>query len=123
MADVQEIFPRGYIAMGGSDLVTATNIKVDTKNNSKQVHTLRVKGAGITQGNEETTVTFDCVVGEFGEEADWFKAIKKGTIKQIRVKIPGRTITVNGAFTDISVDIPLDGEIKESLTFIGHMVD
>jgi hypothetical protein len=119
MSTTTEIFPRGYIAMGAGDLISVTNIKYTLENDAKVIATLRRRYAGVTLGNEVTTVTFDAVVGEFGEEADYFKAIKKGTIKQIRVKIPGRTITVNGVYKSIDVDIPADSEIKESLTFIG----
>ncbi len=121
MTTTVERYPRGYISMGVGDLVSAANIKVSTKNDAKTVPTLRDKKGGICLGNEETTVNFSSVVGEFGEEADWFKAVKEGTIKQIRVKIPGRTITVNGAFTQIDVDIPNDGPITEELSFLGGM--
>ncbi|MCP4674345.1 MAG: hypothetical protein GY854_02270 [Deltaproteobacteria bacterium] len=118
-----DIFPRGGISLGNGDLVDVTNIKLDTKNNSKQVHTIRRKGAGITPGNEDTTITFDAMISEFGEEADWLKAVKKGTIKQLRIKIPGRTIACNGVFTDFGIEIPLDDAIKLSMTFIGHVDD
>jgi hypothetical protein len=116
-----DIFPRGYIALGAGDLVDVTNIKIDTKNNGKQVHTIRRRGAGLTMGNEETTITFDAVIGEQGQEADWLKAVKKGTIKQLRLKIPGQTIAANGMFTDIGIEVPLDDAIKLSMTFIGHV--
>lgn len=119
MTEVIERYPDGYIAMGASDLVTATDIELSMKNDAKLVPTLRNKKGGIKLGNEETTVSFTSVVGEFGEEADWFKAVKKGTIKQIRVKIPGRTITVNGSFQQIDVSISGTEPISEKLSFIG----
>ncbi len=123
MAAEQKIYPRGRIAMTTGDLVDVTNVKIDTTNNAKQVHTIRQKGAGITLGNEETTVTFDIVVSEDGEERDWLEALKKGLIKQLRLKIPGRTMTVDGAIKQLSTELPLDDAIKQSVTFIGHLQD
>jgi hypothetical protein len=115
-----KIFPRGFIAMGNGDLIQVTNIKVDHVNNAKQVHTIRKKGAGIVLGTEETTVSFDAVVDEDGSERDYLKMLKSGEIKQVRVKVPGETISVNGVVSSLSKELPLDGEIKFSITFIGH---
>lgn len=123
MATEQKIYPRGQIALGNGDLIFVTNVKVSTTNNAKQVHTIRQKGSGITLGVEETTVTFDIVVSEDGEERDWLVMLKKGQIKQIRVKVPGRTMTVNGAVKQDDLELPLDDAIKQSITFIGHMED
>lgn len=119
----QKIYPRGYIAMGNGDLIQVTNVKIDHTNNAKQVHTIRQKGAGITLGVEETTVSFDAVVSEDGPERDYLKMLKKGEIKQIRVKIPGETISINGTVSQLSKELPLDAEIKFSITFIGHTED
>ena len=119
----QPIFPRGQIAMDSGDLVAVTNVKITTTDNSKQVHTIRVRGAGVTQGNEETTITFDAVIDEYGEEADWLAFVKQQQIKQLRLKIPGRTITANGKFQTADYELPLDDAIKVSITFIGHITD
>lgn len=119
----QEIYDRGAIAMGNGELLSVTNVKVDTSDNSKQVHTLRKKGAGITQGVEETTVTFDAVIGDQGEEADWLELVKKKLIKTLRIKIPGRTMTVVGKYKDVSYELPLDDAVKVSLGFIGKLDD
>lgn len=121
MAD--KIYPRGRIAMDNGDLIDVTNVKHDIKNNAKQVHTLRQKGSGVTLGLEETTVSFDAVVSEDGPERDYMKAIKKGTIKQLRIKIPGETITVIGVASSRSLELPIDDAIKYSIEFIGHTED
>jgi len=119
----QQKYPRGAIAFGSSDLVEVTNIKITTTNNAKQIHTIRQKGAGTTLGVEETTVTFDAVIGEFGEEADYLALVKNHTMKELRIKIPGRTMVVQGQFKTDDYEIPLDDAIKQSIEFIGHMVD
>ncbi|MHC4736225.1 MAG: hypothetical protein ACYTDW_17455 [Planctomycetota bacterium] len=119
----QAIYPRGFIALGSGDLIDVTNVTVDTTDNSKQVHTIRQKGAGVTQGVEETTIAFDAALSEFGEEADWLQLVKKQEIKQLRVKVPGRTITVNGKFRMVKYELPLDDAIKVSVEFIGKLTD
>jgi hypothetical protein len=118
----QERFPHGRIAMGNGDL-DAVNIKYDLTNNAKKVATLRRACAGFVKGVVDTNVTFDVVVGENGEEADWVKLVQKMIFQQIRIKIPGRTIAVDGVYTTYSLDSPLDSEIKGSCTFIGATVE
>lgn len=112
-------YPRGRIAMDSGDLMDVTDVTYDMVNNAKQVHTIRRRGAGTVMGNEETTVSFNVAISEEGEERDYFKAVQKGLVKQIKLKIPGRTISVEGRYTTVGLDIPLDAEIKERLTFIG----
>jgi hypothetical protein len=119
----QKTYPRGRIALGSGDLVDVTNVKVNHTNNAKQVHTLNRSGAGVVKGNEETTVTYDAVVSEDGAERDYFSLVKTGGIVQLRVKVPGETITVDGAYKSRSFDLPLDAEVKLSLEFVGHTAD
>ncbi len=116
-----EFFPRGRLALGSGDLMKITNVKLDSTNNAKQIHTIRIKGAGITLGVEEHTLSFDAVVGEEGEERDWYEMLKKGQIKQARVKVPGRTITIEGTAKTVGLELPLDDAIKQSVQFIGAM--
>lgn len=115
-------YPRGRIATGAGDLIDVTNIKVDTTNNAKQVHTIIQKGAGVTLGVEETTVSFDSVVSEDGQERDYYALVKSGRITQLRIKLPGETITVEGSYKSRGFELPLDDSIKLSLEFIGHLV-
>lgn len=119
----QRVFPKGFISKGGGDLIQVTNIKETTKNGAKQVHTLRKSGAGISFGPTETTVTFDAVVDENGPERNYFREIIKKQISQLRIKVPGETIAVDGASSERSQEIPLDGEIKYSITFVGKATE
>lgn len=118
-----KIYPRGQIALGSGDLIDVTKVSYTHTNNAKQVHTIRQKGAGITLGTEETTVGFDAAISADGAERDYFKAVKKGLIQKLRIKVPGETITVNGAFKDRNFELPLDTEITLALMFIGHTED
>ena len=121
MAEPQKLYPRGRMALGSGDLIDVTSVKLSTNTNIKQIHTLRQRGAGIVQGNQETTVTFEIAISEQGEERDWFDLLERGLIRQIRIKVPGRTITVNGAVGKIDVDVPLDAEVKYTIEFIGKL--
>lgn len=123
MAAEQKLYPRGRIALDSGDLIDVTNVKLDTTNNAKQIHTIRQRGAGITLGNEESTVSFDIVVSEDGLERDYYSMLKKGLVKQVRLKIPGITHTVNGMVKQIGMELPLDDAIKVSVSFIGHLSD
>jgi hypothetical protein len=123
MSDEQEFYPRGRLATGAGDLLNITNVKLDSSNGAKQIHTIRRKGAGITLGVEEHKLSFDLVVGEQGEERDWYEQMKQGRIKQCRIKVPGRTITINGTVSAIGLELPLDDAIKQAISVVGHMDD
>lgn len=123
MADDQKFYPKGQIAMGSGDLIDVTNVRHEITNNGKQIHTLRQSGAGMFRGNEETTVSFDATVSEDGPERDYLKMVKKGQIKQLRIKIPGETLTVNGMATKRSLEFSTDNEIKFSIEFKGATED
>ena len=119
----EQVYPRGQIAFGSGDLIDVTTVKISTTDNSKQVHTIRQRGAGITQGTEESTLSFDAVIGEEGQEANWIQYVKTPTITQLRVKIPGETITIVGKFKTRDIELPLDDAIKLTMEFIGHVTD
>ncbi len=118
-----KVYPRGRITSGSGDLIDVTNIKVTTTNNAKQVHTIaQQKGAGITLGVEETTVSFDSVISEDGQERDYFTLVRTGVISQLRIKLPLETINVEGSYKTRDFELPLDDSIKLSMEFIGAVV-
>lgn len=124
MANEQLIYPQAFLAQGNGDLVQVSNFTVTLTSNAKQVHTLRRKGAGVTLGTEETTVTFDFAIDEDGPERNYWRDVKRGTIRQLRAKIPGGAVlTINGVYSACDLDAPLDDATKGSCTFIGRMED
>lgn len=124
MAAEQLRYPQAFIAMGNGDLVQVQNFTVTLTNGGKQVDTLRRKGAGFTLGLEASTVTFTAVIDEDGIERNYWRDVKKGTVRQLRAKIPGGTVlTLNGIFTQCDLDAPIDDATKVNCTFIGHMED
>jgi len=119
----QLIYPQAFIAMGNGDLMQVTDFTITLTNNAKQVHTLRRKGAGITLGTEETTVSFNFKLDEDGPERNYWDDVKKGTIRQLRAKGPQVSWTINGAYQSVDLNAPLDDATAGSATFIGRMED
>jgi hypothetical protein len=119
MADKQKVYPRGAIAMGNGDLMSVTNVTFGLNNNAKQVHTLRSEGDGIFFGPQETTISFNFVVNEEGQERDFITMCQKKQIKQLRIKVPGKTITTNGAVRNVNIEFAVDNEVGGSVEFIG----
>ncbi len=116
------IYVHGALAMGSGDLIDITNFKVDFTNNGKVISTMRESASGATVGTKECTITFDAVISDQGEEADWIKLVETGKFKQLRAKFPGRDINAIGIYTDVSYDASMDDAIKVSLTFKGKMI-
>lgn len=124
MADEQLIYPQAWIAEGNGDLVQVTDFSANLTDNSKQIHTLRRKGAGFSQGTEESTVSFNAALDEDGAERDWWRAVQKKQIKQLRAKLPGgRTLIFNGKVKSCNVTGPLDGAVMLAVEFIGKLDD
>lgn len=117
------IYPKARISIGGGDLQDVTNLKPTSTNNAKQVHTILQQGAGITQGVKESTVTWDSVISQEGFERDYVNLLDTGVIFQLRVKIPGQTLTYEGTLKTISLEGPLDDSIKLSCEFIGAKLE
>jgi hypothetical protein len=122
MAEPTLIFPKAFIAQGNGDLIQVQNFKITLTNGGKQIHTLRRKGAGVTLGNQESTATFDSAIDENGSERNYWKDCMRGIIRQLRAKAPGRTVLIlNGIYTGVDFDGPIDDAAKVSCTFVGHM--
>jgi hypothetical protein len=123
MADDFKLFPKGQIALDSGDLIQVTNVKQETTTNAKVVHTIRRKGAGATLGVEESTLSFDAVCDEDGFERDYLKMVKKGTVKQVRIKVPGETLNFVGVASKRSLELPLDDAIKYTIEMVGRVDD
>lgn len=114
------LYPQAYLAMENGDLAQVTDFRVSLTNGAKVQHTLRRKGAGISFGNEEASVTFNFVIDEEGMERGYVRMLQKKQIKQLRAKLPGGdTLTINGAVGQLDLDGPLDDATKGAVTFVG----
>jgi hypothetical protein len=114
-----ENYPRAAIAMDNGDLVQVTNFTVSGNNNAKMKATLRRRSAGVVYGNFDGSLKFSMEFGETGPERDYIGMVLKGTVKQVRVKLPGGlTLVCDGKYQSFDIDQPLDDATKIDLTFI-----
>lgn len=115
-------FPHGYIAMGNGDLMQVSNFNVKYANNGKAVHTQRVTVAGFVIGKPVANASFTYEIDEDGPEHNYMRLVQRGTIKKLRVKIPGGvTFMLTGIFTVSGLDAPLEDSVKGSCEFVAKM--
>lgn len=123
MSDELLQYPRGTVAMGNGDLTQVVNLKLKVSRGAKLKHTLRKTPSGYTTGHQEVSGTFDVEIPETGEERDYWKMVATGEVKQLRVKIPGTTKALLIVASDLELELPSDDAIKETVSFIGALVD
>lgn len=115
-------YPQAYLAQGNGDLMQVTDFTISTSNKGKQQHTLRRPQAGVVKGKPETKVTFNFAIDEEGIERPYIEDVLDGTIRQLRAKLPGgKTIAIDGMYTDCNLDGPLEDATKGSCTFVGKI--
>jgi hypothetical protein len=119
MADLLPYYPKGRIALGNGDLYDVENVKITIKNGAKLKHTLRRSPSGVVKGVLESELNFEGIVSEAGYERDYIGKILNGTVTQLRIKVPGETITFTGVPTERSQELPLDDAIKFTVNWIG----
>lgn len=107
--------------MQNGDLAQVTNFKVKLTNGAKLKHTLRKSPSGVVFGHRECSGSFDVEVPEGGEERGYWEMVANQEIKQIRIKIPGRTLAVDIATSDIEMELPSDDAIKITCTYVGDL--
>jgi hypothetical protein len=120
MAATPVLYYKAQLALGSGNLMDVTNFRIEFMDNSKKVNTFG--GEGIFQGSQDSTLSFDFSVGQYGEEADWVDMVKTLSIKQFRFKVPSRTLTFEGKISNYSLESTLDSEIKGSVTVIGNLI-
>ena len=123
MAEEQLRYPQPWLAMDNGDLIDVTDFNVSTNYGTKQKHTIRQRGAGLSFGVEESTISFNSIISENGFERDYWKDAEQKKIKQIRVKWPGGAIhTYNGGYQSVAGNGPLDDATTVACVFVGRKV-
>lgn len=121
MADPLPYYPKGRIALGNGDLMDVENVKITVKNGAKLKHTLRRSPSGVVLGVKEVELSFEGTVSEAGYERDYIGAVLAGTVKQLRIKVPGETLTFTGVPTERGQELPLDDAIKFNVSWVGKV--
>jgi len=123
MANKEQLkYPQAFLAQGNGDLMQVTDFTVTVSNKGKQQHTLRRPQAGVVKGKPETKVSFNFAIDEDGIERPYIEDVLDGTIRQLRVKLPGgKTITIDGMYTDCTLNGPLEDATNGSAAFVGKI--
>lgn len=117
--DEQKFYPKGRLSKGAGDLVDVTECTVKASKGRKQVGTLRNPTSGVTNGEETNELTFKCVLSQDGFERDFEADYQKDKFAQYRLKVPGKTYTINGMIDDLEITSTKDGAIEFSAKVIG----
>lgn len=117
-----KLFPKGAIAMDNGDLQQVLTWSLDYKNGLKLKHTQRSEApVGIVKGNQEATLSFECEIPAEGAEKDYFEMVRTGKIKTVRLKVPGKIYTMEGALSSVKYDAPIDDAVKVSVEMMGRV--
>lgn len=121
MADQEFKYPKARIAQGAGDLIDAYDVTLAVTDNRKSVSTLRMKRAGHTEGAREAKLDFKSYVSELGFERDWLGKWRKDETVSVKVKLPGKTLTVTGTLTNPQVTGNVDNAIEFSISVLGTL--
>jgi len=114
-------YPKGRISMGAGDLVDVFDIGHKYEVGEELVHTIRKNPAGSTGGKRKSEITFKAAIPAEGFERDYHgKAVKREKF-QLRLKLPGKTITQVGRLSIVESHTSVDGFIEFTATHIGKM--
>jgi hypothetical protein len=116
-------YPRGAVAMGNGDLIQVTSVKLKITNNAKLKHTLRKSPSGFVLGHLECSGSMEIEIPETGVERDYWEMVVNGAVNQVRLKLPADTRAVNIVASSMDIELPSDDAIKQTVEFIGEVVD
>lgn len=121
MANDYADYPKGQIAYNGGNLQDAYDIQTKLEDGETDVHTLRNNGmaSGSHGGKRKGEVTFKSAVSQAGFERDYLGAWHKRKVVNIRVKVPGKTISITGRLRSPSWSSNVDGFIDFTVTIGG----
>lgn len=95
---------------------------LDFSNGLKLKHTQRSKGAvGVVMGNQEAKLSFEAEIPAEGSEKDYFDMVQTGRVKELRLKVPGKTYTMTAAAASVKFDAPIDDCVKISVELMGKV--
>ena len=113
-------FPKGSVSQGPGDLIDCFGWGFNGEDGEKIVATLRQNPAGSTFGTRSGTLDIESAISHAGFERDWFGKWMSREVVELRLKMPGITITVTGRLTKPSVSANVDDFIKFKISCIGR---
>ncbi len=119
MSEQMLFFPKAKAAFGAGDLQDVYDTNLASTDGRKLVPTLRRNPAGWTEGAHSTNLTLKSAISEEGFERSYLKKWKKGDIVQIRLKVPGQTLVVEGVLTNPVVTSNVDNFIDFTISLLG----
>lgn len=112
-------YPKGTVSQGAGDCVDVTDWAFDGEDGEKIVSTLRQNPAGSTFGTRSGKLTFTSAISHAGFERDWFGKWMKREVVEIRLKLPGLTISITGRLSGPGATGSVDDFIKCKFMVIG----
>jgi len=112
-------YPKGSVSQGPGDLIDVFDYTFDGEDGEKIVATLRQNPAGSTFGTRSVTLGFTSAVSHAGFERDWMGKWTKREVIEIRLKLPGITITITGRLTKPNITASTDDFIKFKISVLG----
>ena len=114
-------YPKGRIAVEGGELQDCYDISGSITDGKKTVSTMRGGGmaSGVVSGSKSASITFKSAISKEGFERDYLGKHQRDETVQARFKFPGKTITVNGQWTNPTWASNIDGFIDFTITIIG----
>jgi hypothetical protein len=121
VATTFEDYPHGKIAVEGGELQDAYDISCTFEDSEKDVHTFRNGGqpSGSVGGHRRLTVTFKSKISRTGFERDFLGNWNRRKVIQVKVKVPGKTITCTGRFRNPSFTTTSESEVDFAITHAG----
>ena len=115
-------YPKARVGMGSGDLVDVYDVSGQLEDGEQTVSTLRSNPGGSTGGKRSAKLTFKSAISEEGFERDYFGMWAKRKVVQMRLKVPGRTISFIGRLTSPSLSNNTDTFIDNTWTLVGRVV-
>lgn len=121
MADENDFpdYPKGRCALGPGDLIDVFDWSFEGEDGETIVATIRANPSGSTFGKRSGKLTIQSAIGHAGFERDWFGKWQKREVVELRLKVPGITITVTGRLTQPRVTGNVDNFINFTVSVIG----
>ena len=109
----------GKVALGAGNLQQAFSIVHRTSKSKELKSTFGGNPSGITTGARTDEMTFKVLIREEGVERDYDRAYDNDETVQIRMKVPGKTITVTGEIQEMETTAEQGQAVEKSVKVIG----